>query len=119
LSSANVEPGDEIELTLYWKALSEMDRIYAAFIHLISPDNILMAQRDKWLGGGTYHTTHWVPREIVEEHYTVSVPQDISSGEYELRVGIYDAASGKQAVTMVDGAVVPGGYVLLQKVTVE
>jgi hypothetical protein len=118
-SSANVEPGDEFELTLYWKALSEMDRIYAAFIHLISPDNILVAQRDKWLGGGTYHTTHWVPREIVEEHYTVSVPQDISSGEYELRVGIYDAASGKQAVTMVDGAVVPGGYVLLQKVTVE
>jgi hypothetical protein len=118
LASTSVEPGGSFELTLYWKTLSRMERVYSVFNHLVAPGGTLLTQQDGWPQQGTYHTSQWLPGEVVEDHYTIRVPQNGPAGEYKLRVGMYDAATGERLLIAVDGTPVPGRYVELTPVTV-
>jgi uncharacterized membrane protein len=118
LASASVEPGGSFELTLHWKALSRMERIYAVYNHLVAPDGVQLAQQDGWPQQGTYHTNQWLPGEVVEDHYTIPVPLDAPPADYTLRVGMYDAATGERLLVAADGTPVPEGYVELATVTV-
>jgi 4-amino-4-deoxy-L-arabinose transferase-like glycosyltransferase len=118
LTSTSVEPGGSFELTLYWKAMSRMERIYAVFNHLVAPGGMQLAQQDGWPRQGTYHTNQWLPGEVVEDHYTIEVPLEAPPAGYTLRVGMYDAATGERLLIAVDGTPVPEGYVELATVTV-
>jgi hypothetical protein len=118
LADRSVRQGDAVELTLYWQALRRIDRVYAMFNHLVSPDGTVVAQVDRWPEGGMYPTVQWLPGEIIEEHYAIAVPLDTPPGEYELRVGIYNAANGERPVTLVDGVSIPERHVVLGAITV-
>lgn len=119
ITTTSVEPGGAIELTFYWKALRQMDRIYAVFNHLVGPDETLLSQEDSWPQGGAYHTNQWLPGEVIEDHHTIQIPPDASPGEYELRVGMYNAANGERPVTLVDDTPIPQRYVVLTTVRIE
>ncbi len=114
----SVEPGGALELTLYWKTLSRMERVYAVFNHMSGPDGTPLAQQDGWPQDGAYHTSQWLPGEVVEDHYTIQVPSDAPAGEYPLRVGMYDAATGERLLVTVDGKPVPERHAELTTVTV-
>jgi hypothetical protein len=114
-----VHRGETIDLTTYWQGLRAMDRVYAIFNHLIGPDGSTAAQVDGWPQGGMYPTVQWLPGEVVEEQYAIPVPLDAVPGEYELRVGIYNAANGERPVTLVDGVSVAERYVVLTTIKVE
>jgi hypothetical protein len=114
----SVEPGDSLDVTLYWKTLDRMERVYAVFNHLVGPDGTTLAQRDGWPQRGTYHTTQWLPGEVVEDHYTIQVPGDAPPGQYPLRVGMYDAATKERLLITMDDTPVPGRYVELTTITV-
>jgi len=118
LPSTPVEPGGSLELTLYWKALRRMERIYAVFNHLVGPDGTLWAQQDGWPQQGTYHTSQWLPGEIVEDRYTIQVPLDTPPGAYTLQVGMYDADTEERLLVLVDDQPVPERYVALTTITV-
>ena len=119
LVTTSIEPGDAVELTLYWQALRKIEYIYAVFNHLIGSDGTLVGQMDSWPQGGAYPTLYWLPNEVVKDHYTIPVSPDAPPGEYMLRVGMYDAATGERPVTLVDGAPVPERYVVLTTITVS
>jgi 4-amino-4-deoxy-L-arabinose transferase-like glycosyltransferase len=94
LSQATLHPGISAELTIYWQALQRPDRIYAAFNHLRGDNTTMIWQQDSWPQAGIYTTDHWLKGEVVEEHYTITIPPETPPGEYPLYVGIYDAATG-------------------------
>lgn len=119
LASTAVEPGESVELTLYWKTLRRMDRVYAVFNHLVASDGTVLAQQDGWPLEGAYNTDQWLPGEVVEDYYAIDVPGDAQPGEYALRVGMYDAATKERLLTTVDGTLVPERYAQLAIVTVE
>lgn len=119
LASGSVEPGNTVDVTLYWKALRRMEPIYAVFNHLLDSDGDLLAQQDAWPQEGTYHTNQWMAGEIVEDHYTIPVPSDAQPGQYKLLVGIYNAATSERPVTCVEGTPVPERYVELTTISVE
>ena len=119
LASASVRPGDTVELTLYWRAMRKIERMYAVFNHLVAPDGTVIAQADSWPQGGAYPTLYWLPNEVVEDHYTIPLPSDVPSGEYMLRVGMYDAATGERPVTLVNGEPVPERCVVLTTIMVS
>ncbi len=91
---ANARPGGSIALTLYWRALVEMDTSYTVFTHLLGPDGQIVAQQDNIPINGTYRTTLWLPGEIVTDPYNISLPPDLSPGEYPIEIGFYIAESG-------------------------
>lgn len=90
----SVLPGDLMTVTFYWMAREPDGRDYTVFVHLLDEAGQLVAQSDGQPRAGTYPTSIWSAGErIVDEHVLV-LPPDLPPGDYSIRVGLYDAASG-------------------------
>ncbi|MDY7077087.1 MAG: hypothetical protein SXV54_09210 [Chloroflexota bacterium] len=89
-----VAPGETLTLTLYWRALAEMDEDYTVFTHLVAPDGSMTGQRDSQPVSGAYPTSLWLPGEVVSDVYEIPVRADAPSGEHRLEVGMYIAETG-------------------------
>ncbi|MBN1178845.1 MAG: glycosyltransferase family 39 protein [Anaerolineae bacterium] len=91
LGAETVEPGGQVELTLYWEALAPTDRDYAVFVHLLAEGDLLVAQRDTLPGLGRLSTTwldpgfRWADRTVVQVPATAYAP-DVTQFE----IGLYD-----------------------------
>lgn len=100
-------PGATVSVVVYWRALSEMDRPYTFFVHLLGPDNPatgtpLWAQRDAQPADGTYPTHGWDVGEIVIDEYVLVIPKELPPGEYELSAGFYYLPT-LERLAVVDG----------------
>jgi len=95
LETEAVQPGGEVEMTLYWEALAPTDRDYTVFVHLLGEGELLVAQRDTFPGLGRLSTTwlepgfRWADRTVVQVPDTAYAPETA-----QVEVGLYDAATG-------------------------
>jgi 4-amino-4-deoxy-L-arabinose transferase-like glycosyltransferase len=94
LSRDTASPGDTLTLTLYWRALREMDESYTVFTHVVAPDGSISGQKDNPPIGGNYPTDLWLPGEVVVDVYEIPVAANAVVGEHTLEVGMYIADSG-------------------------
>jgi hypothetical protein len=90
----SVAPGETITLTLYWRALAEMDESYTVFTHLLAPDGLMAGQRDNPPIGGTYPTNLWLAGEVIADVYEIPVRTDAAPGAHRLEVGMYVPETG-------------------------
>jgi len=100
LSAKAVAPGDTLTLTLYWRALIEMDEDYTVFTHLLAPDGSMTGQRDNYPVGGSYPTSLWLAGEVVTDVYEIPVRADATPGMHNLEVGMYVAETGARLLTV-------------------
>jgi 4-amino-4-deoxy-L-arabinose transferase-like glycosyltransferase len=100
LEEVVVRSGDTLNLTLFWQALSQVDRFYTVFVHLLGADGQVVAQQDSPPGGGASPTSSWVPGEYVTDTYQLVVKPDISAGEYRVEIGMYDPATGVRLLVL-------------------
>ncbi|MCD6289679.1 MAG: hypothetical protein J7M34_04180, partial [Anaerolineae bacterium] len=92
-----VQPGRELEVTLYWQRLGRMRIGYTAFVHLLDgAESRVWGQRDKPPRGGSYPTNEWLLDEVVVETYRFVVPPETPPGAYKLEVGWYDLSTGQR-----------------------
>ena len=101
LATAYASPGDTLRLTLYWKALTQMNKDYTVFTHLTSTDDRIWGQQDNWPVKGTYPTWAWMEGEVVVDDYEILIQPETPQGEYMLQVGMYDRITG-QRLTVTD-----------------
>jgi len=94
LSAEVVVPEATLTLTLYWRALTEMDEDYTVFTHLLAPDGSLTGQQDNPPVGGTYPTSLWLAGEVVTDVYEIPIRADAAPGTNQLEVGMYVAETG-------------------------
>jgi uncharacterized protein YjeT (DUF2065 family) len=94
LKSTRLHAGQSTQLVEYWQALEPPPQIYAVFNHLMSVDGQFIAGFDSWPQGGVYTTDHWVAGEVLDETYTLTVPEGTPPGTYTLYVGVYDPITG-------------------------
>ena len=57
-------PGENLPLTLYWRALERMDEDFSVYIHLFDSNASAVGQWDAYPGGGAYPTRLWQQGEI-------------------------------------------------------
>jgi hypothetical protein len=81
--------GDTLELTLNWRALSEMDKDYTVFTHLIDANEKIWAQMDSQPLGGTHPTSSWNPGERVVDRLGLQLDPNTPPGVYRIEVGWY------------------------------
>jgi hypothetical protein len=93
LEPERVRPGETLRVTLYWKALSDMDIPYTVFVHLLGSDGQVASGHDGEPARGTRSTTGWVPGEYITDPHEVKVPEGLNPGDYVLEVGLYDAGA--------------------------
>jgi hypothetical protein len=96
LEETSLRPGDTLHLTLYWRALAEMDKSYTVFTHLLDSDSRIRGQKDSVPGDGTLPTTSWVAGEIITDRYEIAVHSDAQPGRYVLEIGFYDVDTGQR-----------------------
>ena len=93
LSPANPQPGETLQIELYWEALRPLEAEYHTFVHLLDPAGQKVAQSDRQPGGVFYPTTLWRPGEIQRDDHALTVPTDAPPGGYQLLVGLYTLAA--------------------------
>lgn len=93
-------PGEEIELTLYWRGLdyaSYFGTDYSVFVHLVDEVGRLWAQTDGYPVGGLFPTSRWRSTDVViPDRTSMSLPASIPPGRYRLEVGMYLLPTGER-----------------------
>ncbi len=94
-----VDRNRTFHLTLYWRAVSEMERNYHLFVHLVGPDGQGWGQIDKQplsilyseLGGqlNYYPTSRWKAGQTFQDECWLPLAPEAPSGTYYLELGLY------------------------------
>ena len=86
-------PGDELTLSLFWKALRPLDIDYQSFVHIYDESGALVTQADK-LNPGEYPTRRWPQDKYVPDKYSLTLPPELSPGTYRIAVGLWVQSEG-------------------------
>jgi hypothetical protein len=120
LDTTELKAGGTLSLTLYWKALTQMDTSYTVFVHVLDSENTIWGQRDSLPGNGTLPTTGWLPGEVIADQYEVLIQPDAPPGQYVIEIGMYRAETGERLpIIKQKGQVVDDRILLLEEVTVQ
>ncbi|MCC7361604.1 MAG: glycosyltransferase family 39 protein [Anaerolineales bacterium] len=89
---------DALSLTLYWHldaAVPPPAVAYTVFLHLTNDQDLLVAEpADSPPVSGDWPTTAWLPGTTITDTHRLALPPDLAPGRYDLRLGLYDAATG-------------------------
>lgn len=85
--------GEQLDLTLYWRAGARPDTPYTVFIHVLDEAGAIVAQRDVMPVDGALPTTCWQPGEFVRDVHRLDVSA-LPPGAYTAQVGLYNQATG-------------------------
>ena len=116
----SLRPGDNLHLTLFWQALSKMDRDYTVFTHLVDGEGRIWGQKDSPPVYGFYPTSWWEEGEIVCDQYNLVISPDAPLGEYWIEVGMYLPQTGERlAVRGEEGPLLENRILLSPPVTIR
>jgi hypothetical protein len=90
LSTPQVQPGDILQLDLFWRTDAPLDERYKVFVHVLDHNGQIVAQTDREPGGGQQPTTNWARNEVIVDRYGVLIPKETPAGSYAIEVGLYD-----------------------------
>lgn len=106
-----VPAGETLTVTLHWEALTQPQRDYVVFVHLLLPPDAVWAQRDAMPQEGARPTSMWVRGERIEDRYPLVVPSTAPPGLYAVEVGLYDPETGARLMVGLSDAGVRLGQV--------
>jgi hypothetical protein len=115
-------PGRTVQLVLYWQALAKPSQDYTVFVHVVDGSGHIVAQRDTMPGENAYPTTGWASDEVIEDVHLVPLPADMSAGEVQIVLGMYEwqggarlPVSGRDGEALANAAVVLGQRIRVNK----
>ena len=83
-----------LDVVLYWHALSSIDTDYTVSVRLVAPDGDWLVQRDSWPADGLLPTGQWRPGDYVRDAHSLTLPAELGTGMYTVQVVVYDTATG-------------------------
>jgi len=117
LDRTSAAPGEAFELTLYWKALRDLDTNYSVFTHVLGAQQSIWAQMDSWPLGGDAPTATWKKGQVIRDPYELVVRPDAPAGVFELEVGMY-GSDAKRLPLLGEGGHVQDVRILLGNVRI-
>jgi 4-amino-4-deoxy-L-arabinose transferase-like glycosyltransferase len=88
---------EALNLTLYWRCDATLPADYTTFVHVrdatgqaTGEQGTIVAQMDRPPANGAYPTSLWDVGEIIRDAVQIPIPPQVSAGEYEIIVGLYD-----------------------------
>jgi len=89
LDGDRLQPGQSLEVTLFWQAEAPPDRNYVVFVQLLDSADRVRAQHDGQPGSDTLITTTWAAGEYVLDTHRLNLPPALAADQYRLIVGMY------------------------------
>ena len=89
------QPGDEIDLGLYWRARSRPRGDYVVVVQLRDSLGTVAIEQSARPAEGTDPTTAWNEGEVLLDWHSVTLPIDLPTGEYQIVVLLRNTAQGQ------------------------
>jgi 4-amino-4-deoxy-L-arabinose transferase-like glycosyltransferase len=87
VSSLTMKPGDQVTVTLKWRARRQLKANYSTFVHIFDfPTTRIFGGSD----GMPSPTSTWQPGEIITDVHTFKVNADAPPGTWEIEIGLYE-----------------------------
>lgn len=94
LSPTTIRAGDKGWLTLFWRAKQDAPRDYVVGIRLLADAREITY----WLGRPVYSgyaTSEWSAGQVVQDPWELSLPEEVSPGDYQLELVLFDSMTGE------------------------
>ena len=88
--------GAEVYLTLRWESLQKVEQNFHVFVHVLTMDGDMIAQRDGQPVQWMRPISTWEPGDLIVDRYALLLPNELSPGRYRMSVGLYDPVSGER-----------------------
>jgi len=82
-------------VTVYWRALPDLDTNYSVFLHLDAPNGQTFATGDE-RSPENIPTRNWPPGLYLRNQLRLDIPDNIPAIRYDLNVGVYDPERGER-----------------------
>jgi hypothetical protein len=112
-------PGEILAFTLYWQALARPAHDYTVFVHVLDAAGQTVAQADAPPVAGTYPTGLWAASETLADRRHLLLPAGLAPGEYRVRIGLYDPASGQRLPVLGESGNPTGDSITLPALRVQ
>ncbi|MFN2208242.1 MAG: glycosyltransferase family 39 protein [Candidatus Promineifilaceae bacterium] len=93
------QAGDDLLVTLWWRAAGTPDQEYTVFLHVLDDQGSLLAQDDAVPAAAASPTAIWQAGDVIRDRHRISG----ASGAKNMLVGLYDPASGERLPASVNG----------------
>jgi hypothetical protein len=107
VAPASLEPGSELEVTLYLSTPGPISDTYSLGLWLVSAvpgDTTRLAGLDTWPGDGNYPTTAWQPGEIIVDAYRIPIPADVPRAQaWLVQLNAFQMGEDTWLPVIVDG----------------
>ncbi len=108
VSDLSPEAGDQMTLTLYWRALQPMTTDYSVFAQIIDrATTTIYGASDAQPAVWTRPTTTWSIGEVIEDAHALTINPDTPPSIYDIYVGLYtrgeDGSFNRLRVVTADG----------------
>ena len=90
------EPGQPLEVVLYWRGEGSVGADYTVFVHALDNAGRLQGVGDRQPLDGRYPTSRWKKGDVIIDRFTVPLNPCAASGAYNLEVGLYQPTDGKR-----------------------
>jgi hypothetical protein len=96
--------GEKLGITLYWKALRDVDADYVMRFRLVDADGQERAVHNKRPDSGKIPTNTWLDGQIVEGAHDLLIPADAPPGRYVVDLTVVDAGNRQRVnILAADG----------------
>lgn len=97
--------GSQVDLALRWQTIGTTPDDWTIFVHLLDEAGQLVAQADGPPLNGDYPTSLWSRECYYPDNRQLEIPADAAPGQYEVHVGMYNAADPTlPRIPVVDGS---------------
>jgi hypothetical protein len=101
ITPQQAQPGDVVDVTLYWEPLGPTALPYSVYLHLFDGEETLVAQRDTYPGLGRYPTTAWQTGHLFADQYRVALPETAYAPvTAQWEVGLWQAQTGDRGFVL-------------------
>jgi hypothetical protein len=107
-----LQPGDTLNVRLFWQVVAPIDESYTLFLHLRDADGNLVVQQDTLPFDGQYPTWAWAAGQTIVTSHALTVAGE-SAGPYTLSMGMYRYPSLERLVVTQNGVPSPDNMIIL------
>ncbi|MBI1876866.1 MAG: serine/threonine protein kinase [Chloroflexi bacterium] len=87
------KPGEIVNLTFFWQAVTLPTANYEIFIHLTTPQGGIVSQIDTQPQDGVRPTSNWSVGDLIVDPYQLPIPSTTAPGDYQIRIGFNNVDS--------------------------
>jgi 4-amino-4-deoxy-L-arabinose transferase-like glycosyltransferase len=97
------QPGQSVDVTLYWQVLEPTTQNFSLFIHLFGRNRQRIGTIDTYPGLGSLPTSQWKPGQVIRDAYPLRPAPDAAAPTLvTLSVGWYDFYGSREGIYALD-----------------